>query len=126
MIYLKLVSLLMALVKNGTDLIHCWGYFFIISVESGEVLDNEVKSKFCFKCNARGQWDKNSDIIKVGICRMKTYRINHTSLSESVEKFATVEMLRRSFSLHNLKYTTYVGDEDSSLFGEICEAMKNK
>ena len=57
---------------------------------------------------------------------MKTYRINHTSLSESVEKFATVEMLRRSFSLHNLKYTTYVGDEDSSLFGEICEAMKNK
>ena len=40
-------------------------------------------------------------------------------------KVATVEMLRRSFSLYNLKYTTYVGDEDSS-FGEICEAMTNK
>ena len=100
---------------------------FVISVESGEVLYNEVKSKFCFKCNARGQWDKNTDHYKSWyLSHENICRINHTSLSESVEIFATVEMLRRSFNLHNLKYTTYVGDEDSSSFGEICEAMKNK
>ena len=50
--------------------------------------------------------------------------INDTSSSESMEKAAAVEMFGRSISLHNPKYTAYVGDGDSSSFGEVCEAMK--
>ena len=41
-----------------------------------------------------------------------------------MEKAAAVEMFGQSIGLHNLKYTTYVGDRDSSSFGEVCEAMK--
>ena len=56
------------------------GVVFIISVESGEVVDNEVKSKFCFKCNARGQWDKYSDHYKSWYLSYENiYKINDTS-----------------------------------------------
>ena len=98
---------------------------FVISVESGEVLDYEFKSKFCFECKTRGHWDKNSDCYKNWL-HENIYSIKHTSSSESIEKAAAVEMFGQSISLHNLKYTTYVGDGNSSSFGEVCEAMKKK
>ena len=41
-----------------------------------------------------------------------------------MEKVVAVKMFGRSFILHNLKYTTYVGDGDSSSFGDVCETMK--
>ena len=36
------------------------GAVFIISIETGEVLDYEVKCKYCFECKSRGKWDKQS------------------------------------------------------------------
>ena len=101
------------------------GAAFIISVESGEVLGCEVKSKFCFECKARGHWDKNNDRYKRWyLSHENICSINHTSSFESMGKAAAVEMFGWSISLHNLNYTTYVGDGDSSSFGEVCEAMK--
>ena len=101
------------------------GVVFTISVKSGEVLDSEVKFKFCFEYKARGHWDKNSDRFKSWYLSHEIVcSINHTSSSESMEKAAAVEMFGQSISLHNLKYTNYVGDRDSSSFGEVCEAMK--
>ena len=98
------------------------GVVFIISVESGEVLDYEVKSKFCIECKARGHWDKNSDRYKRWyLSHENICSINHTSSLESMGKAAAVEMFGWSI---NLNYTTYVGDGDSSSFGEVCEAMK--
>ena len=46
--------------------------------------------------------------------------------AESMEKEAAVEMFKRSIPLYNLKYTTYVGDGDSSSYGEVCDAMFKK
>ena len=37
------------------------GVVFIISVDSGEVLDYEVKCKHCFECRSYSKWDKNSE-----------------------------------------------------------------
>ena len=92
----------------------------IISVESGEVLDYEVKSNFCFECKARGHWDKNKDCYKSWyLPHQNMCSVNHTTSSESMEKATAVEMFDRSISLHNLEYTTYVGDGHSSSFGGV-------
>ena len=40
------------------------GVVFIISVDTGEVLDFEVKCKHCFECRVHGKWDENSDKYK--------------------------------------------------------------
>ena len=37
------------------------GVVFIISVDTGEVLDYEIKCKHCFECTARSKWDRNSE-----------------------------------------------------------------
>ena len=37
------------------------GVVFIISVDTGEVLDYEIKCKHCFECRSRSKWDKNSE-----------------------------------------------------------------
>lgn len=36
------------------------GVVFIISVDTGEVLDYETKCKHCFECRVRSKWDKKS------------------------------------------------------------------
>ena len=40
------------------------GVVFVISIETGEVLDFEVCSKVCFKCRSHTLWDKNSQRYK--------------------------------------------------------------
>ena len=52
--------------------------------------------------------------------------INHTDSAESMEKTAAVEMFERSVDTRGLKYTTYVGDGDSSSFNVVHGAMKAK
>ena len=37
------------------------GVVFIISVDTGEVLDYEIKCKHCFESRSRSKWDKNSE-----------------------------------------------------------------
>ena len=90
------------------------GVAFIISVESGEVLDYEFTSTFCFECKAKGHWDKNGDCHKSWYLSHESICIiNSTLLSKLMEKVATVETFCQSFSIHNLKYTAYVWDGDS-------------
>ena len=43
-----------------------------------------------------------------------------------MEKEDAVEMFLRSLDKHNLRYTTYVGDGDSSSFGAVKEALQKK
>ena len=103
------------------------GVVFILSVDTGEVLDYEVKSKYCFECKARAQWDKSSERYRTWYEQHKnSCSINHEKSAESMEKNAAVEMFQRSKGLHNLKYTTYVGDGDSSSFGEVAAAMQEE
>ena len=43
-----------------------------------------------------------------------------------MEKAAAVSMFLRSIEKHNLRYTIYVGDGDSSSFGEVKDALNKK
>ena len=37
------------------------GVVFIISVDTVEVLDYEIRCKHCFECRTRSKWDKNCE-----------------------------------------------------------------
>ena len=50
-------------------------------------------------------------------CHEPVCQINHTGSSEEMEAASATEMFGRSISECNLKYTTFVGDGDSSSYG---------
>ena len=85
------------------------GVIFVISVDTGCVLEYVVKTKHCQECksnrNAIEEWIKK---------HKKTCCINHVGSSGAMEEDRAVEMFLNSIDMHNLKYTTYVGDGDSS------------
>ena len=99
------------------------GVVFILSIDTGEVLDFEVQSKICFECKSREKWNKESDRYKNWYSNHKEHcTVNHKGSSESMEKEAAVKMFLRSIDKHRLLYTTYVGDGDSSSFAEVADA----
>lgn len=96
-------------------------------METGEVLDYVVKSKICFECKARSNWEKISERYKNWYRKHeKECAINHIESSGEMEKAAAVTMFLRSIEKHKLRYTVYVGDGDSSSFGEVKESLQKK
>ena len=103
------------------------GVVFVISIETGEVLDFEVCSKVCFECRSHSLWDKNSQRYKTWFqSHSDSCSVNHHQSSEAMEKEAATLMFMRSIEKHNLKYTTYVGDGDSSSYGVVSEALSKE
>ena len=97
------------------------------SVETGEVLDFHIKSKVCFQGKLKRGKDKSSIEYNTWFDKHKhECSVNHSKSSESMETEAAITTFMRSIEKHNLKYTTYVGDGDSSSFGEVAEALFNK
>ena len=100
------------------------GVVFVMAVETGEVLDYETKSRVCFQCKAKTKWDKESEKVKKWLDGHKNNcLVNHTLSSEAVEKDAAIRIFKHSIEKHKLKYSTYVGDGDSSSFTEVSEAL---
>ena len=62
------------------------GVVFIISVDTGEVLDFEVKCKLCFECRVHCKWDKNSDKYKAGKVNENECSINHGKSADKYRK----------------------------------------
>ena len=56
----------------------------------------------------------------------KECAINHIQSLGEMEKAAAVTMFLRSIEKHKLRYTVYVGDGDSSSFGEVKESLQKK
>ena len=52
--------------------------------------------------------------------------VNHLKSSESMEKEAAIEMFLRLVEKRGLKYTTYIGDGDSSSYGMVAQALGEK
>ena len=103
------------------------GVIFVISVDTGEILDYCVKSLFCHVCKAHSMDDKDSDEYKKWKEEHQPKcEINHHGSSEDMEAASAVEIFCRSISSRNLKYTTFVGDGDSSSYGRVKEALEEK
>ena len=99
------------------------GVVFVLAIETGEILDYEVRSKVCFECKSR-EHDKESENYKRWWEDHKDRcEINHKGSAEAMEKDAAVVMFLRSIEKHKLKYITYVGDGDSSSYGVVADAV---
>ena len=73
------------------------GVVIIISVDTGEVLDYEIKSKHCFEYRYPSKWDKNSEKYQTWYNQHESEcSVNHLKSSESMEKVATMKMFLRS------------------------------
>ena len=65
------------------------GVVFIVAIETGEVLDYEVRSKVCYECRSRNKWDKVSQKYQQWFEHHKLQcSINHEKSAESMEKDA--------------------------------------
>ena len=101
------------------------GVVFVISVETGEILNYEVKSLFCHECKEHTSWDVESEKYKKWK-ESHDCQINHKGSSEKMEAVAAVEIFSRSIEKWKLKYTTFVGDGGSSSFGRVKAALDEK
>lgn len=100
------------------------GVIFVISVATGEILDYEVKSLFCHECKAHNNQDHESEEFQEWKkAHEPKCEINHVGSSEEMEAVAAVDIFSRSIATRKLKYTTFVGDGDSSSFGRVKEAL---
>ena len=52
--------------------------------------------------------------------------INHEGSSGAMEKEGAITMFTRSIDKHNMRYTVYVGDGDTSSFGAVKNAVQAK
>ena len=103
------------------------GVVFVISVDTGEILDYEIKSLFCRECQKHEGQDKESLPYKSWEKKHDAQcQINHEGSSGAMEKAAAIEMFGRSIETRGLKYTTYVGDGDSDSFISVKKAMEEK
>ena len=103
------------------------GVTFVISVGTGEVLDYSVKSLVCHQCKARDAMNKKSaEYQQWRESHQPNCQINHDGSAEQMEAVGAVEIFERSVPTRNLKYTTFVGDGDSSCYGKVKEAMEEK
>ena len=53
-------------------------------------------------------------------------QINHQGSSDLMETEGAIETFLRSISKYNLRYTTFVGDRDSSCYGAVAEDSKDR
>jgi len=102
------------------------GVVFIISIETGEVLDFVIKSLICHVCSAHKHLVKGSDEHKDWwATHEQNCTINHEGSSDSMESQGAVEIFLRSIDKHQLQYTTFIGDGDSNCFGSCQKALES-
>ena len=109
---------------------HCSkiGVVFVISSLTGEVLDYEVKSLFCHQCKSiRRKYKLNNTLFDQWYDRHKDVcKINHSGSSDSMECDAAKSIFLRSIDQYKLVYSSFIGDGDSSSFGNVAKACLEK
>lgn len=92
------------------------GVVFVISIDTGEVLDYHVLSKVCQKCSI-----KKSKITEEEFEWLLEHEcdINFVGSSPAMESEGAIIMWRRSIESHNLRYKWMVSDGDSKAFSSV-------
>ena len=99
------------------------GVVFILSVDTGEVIDIIVKCLFCTECNNNKIKFKNNTIEFNNWCSSHkgSCCIYHERSSSTMEAKGVAELFLCSFEKRNLIYATFVGDGDCDCFGTVKE-----
>ena len=102
-----------------------FGVVYVISVDTGEVLDYEVLSNFCKTCQ---YYDSKKDedfesYVKGMAAHMEAGNcsINYEGSSNAMEMEGASIMWNRSLEKHNLRYSFMVSDGDSKAFNKVSE-----
>ena len=98
------------------------GFGAAIDIVSNKVLDYMLYQRICRKClfwpNER-RISQPDDYATFFSEHQATCTANFSGSSQSMEGSAAVEIWKRSVERHNLVYSTYVGDGDSSSFKNL-------
>ena len=102
-----------------------FGIVYVISVDTGEVLDYEVLSKFCKTCRYYDskKEDDFASYVKGMAAHMEAGNcsINYEGSSNAMEMEGASIIWKRSLEKHNFRYSFMVSDGDSKAFNKVSE-----
>ena len=94
------------------------GVVFVISVDTGEILDYYVLSKSCQKCALKKSKDLSDEEFEEWLLEHEC-DINFAGSSPAMESEGAVVLWERSVERHNLRYKWMVSDGDSKAFNSV-------
>ena len=93
-----------------------YGLVSLIGWYTGKVIDVIVKSKYCKSCEYWKKKGETEEYAEWSENHASECQANHEGSAGKMEIDAVVEMFRRSETLHDAKYASYIGDGDSKTF----------
>ena len=100
-----------------------YGMVSAIHVNTGKVVDYEMKSKVCFKCRAKKELDPTSqEYIEWMEAHGPKCSANFNKSSKAMESQGAVDMWGRSERKHKLRYVDFVGDGDCSSHRDVVKS----
>ncbi|XP_074645896.1 uncharacterized protein LOC141902155 [Tubulanus polymorphus] len=98
------------------------GFVSAISTVNSKVLDVEVMSNFCASCNKMESKMESREYMRWKVKHAPQCNLNHSGSAGSMESSGAVRIFGRSENHHNIQYTEYLGDGDSSSFKSVSES----
>ena len=96
------------------------GVVTIIGVDVAKCIDYEVLTKVCKACQV---WESKKGTLEYhDFMSSHECPINHHGSASSMEPSGVLTCFKRSLSDYNLRYTSYIGDGDSSSFSSLYKA----
>ena len=95
---------------------------FVISIDTGEVLDYHVLSKSCQKCalkQSKCSTDEKFEEWQLEHLASGECDMNFEGSSPAMESEGAVVIWKRLIALHKMRYRWMVSDGDSKAFGSI-------
>ena len=100
------------------------GVVFVIAIGTGEIIDAEVLSLFCQECNHHRNDPCDSEAYRKWKESHNRYcTVNCEGSSGAMEAIGATRIFERSVDTRKLKYTTFVGDGDSSTYHVVSKRM---
>ena len=100
-----------------------YGMVSAIHVDTGKVVDYEMKSKVCFKCRAKKDLDPSSQqYIEWMESHAPKCSANFNKSSKAMESQGAVDIWGRSQEKHKLRYVDFVGDGDCSSHRDVVKS----
>jgi len=100
-----------------------YGMVSAIDVQTGKVVDFEMKSKVCYKCRGKSNLDVNSqEYIDWMESHGPKCTANFDKSSKAMEAQGAVDVWGRSIEKHSLRYVDFVGDGDCSSHRDVVKS----
>ena len=104
--------------NRGLKSHHC--FVSAISVDTGRVIDYVYLTNLCKIDNDKDALDKSGiDYLEFVVSHGPDCRKNHEGSSQSMEAAGVMLLYERSIEKFNLRYSTFIGDGDSSAYFRV-------